>query len=67
VKSSNPGRLRLVHGSFVIKHDEAQGVDAVVMLETIEHVDPERLSALERTVSSCSNLTAARLAPARRR
>jgi small RNA 2'-O-methyltransferase len=44
------GRLRLVHGSFVTKHDEAQGVDAVVMLETIEHVDPERLSALERTV-----------------
>lgn len=44
------GRLRLVHGSFVTQHDEAQGLDAVVMLETIEHVDPERLSALEQTV-----------------
>ncbi len=44
------GRLCLIHGSFVTKHDEADGVDAVVMLETIEHVEPERLSALEQTV-----------------
>jgi small RNA 2'-O-methyltransferase len=44
------GRLCLIHGSFVIGHREADGIDAVVMLETIEHVEPERLSALEHTV-----------------
>jgi small RNA 2'-O-methyltransferase len=44
------GRLCLVHGSFVTRHQAADGLDAFVMLETIEHVDPQRLAALEQTV-----------------
>lgn len=42
-------RLRVVYGSF----DEdlpVAAVDAAVMLETIEHVDPRRLSRVERAI-----------------
>ena len=42
------GRLVLVQGSFTQPHRALAGVDAVAMLETIEHVEPERLSGVER-------------------
>jgi small RNA 2'-O-methyltransferase len=44
------GRLSLTHGSFAEWHAQVAGVDAAVLLETIEHVDPSRLSEVERTV-----------------
>jgi small RNA 2'-O-methyltransferase len=44
------GRLLLIHGSFAERHAQIDGIDAAVLLETIEHVDPGRLSAVEKTV-----------------
>jgi small RNA 2'-O-methyltransferase len=44
------GRLVLVHGSFTDRHRELAGVEAVAMLETIEHVEPDRLSRVEQLV-----------------
>ena len=43
-------RLSLHHASFTTFIEELTGFDAAVMVETIEHVDPHRLSAVERTV-----------------
>lgn len=45
-----PGRLRLLHGSFTQPHAEMGQPDAVVLLETIEHVEPSQLSAVEQHV-----------------
>jgi cyclopropane fatty-acyl-phospholipid synthase-like methyltransferase len=44
------GRLVLVQGSFTAGHRALAGVDAVVMVETIEHVAPALLSAVEQHV-----------------
>lgn len=44
------GRLRLVHGSFAAAHGMLLGVEAVAMVETIEHLAPGELSALEHQV-----------------
>ncbi len=44
------GRLTLIHGSFADPDPRLAGFDAAVMLETIEHVAPGRLSAVERAV-----------------
>lgn len=44
------GRLVLVHGSFAAPHDELAGVQAVSMVETIEHLATAELSALEHQV-----------------
>ncbi|MFN2348922.1 MAG: methyltransferase domain-containing protein [Thioalkalivibrio sp.] len=47
---SHDERLHVCHGSFE-NSDWAQGtIDAAVLLETIEHVDPGRLSRVERAV-----------------
>ena len=43
-------RLSLVHGSFTDEDPRLVGFDAAVLLEAIEHVDPDRLSIVERTV-----------------
>jgi 3' terminal RNA ribose 2'-O-methyltransferase Hen1 len=43
-------RLTLIHGSFADPDPRLAGFDAAVMLETIEHIDPGRLSAVERAV-----------------
>ncbi len=48
VRSS--GRLTLLQGSFTLAHPALAGVDVVAMVETIEHVAPEMLSAVERHV-----------------
>jgi small RNA 2'-O-methyltransferase len=42
------GRLRLIHGSFTDPHQDLLGLEAVAMVETIEHIPPSRLSRLER-------------------
>ena len=43
----------LHHGSFETADDRLAGYDAAVMLETIEHVDPGRLSAVEHALFGC--------------
>lgn len=49
--SSGEGRrVRLVHGSFAEADPLWTGLDALVMMETIEHVDPDRLSQVERAL-----------------
>ena len=46
------GRLVLVNGSFTEPHALLRDVQAVAMLETIEHVEAQRLSMVERAVFS---------------
>lgn len=45
-----PGRIQVMHASFTDVDPGLRGFDAAVMLETIEHVDPGRLSLVERAV-----------------
>lgn len=44
------GDLQVRYGSFEEPDRELAGFDAAVMLETIEHIDPGRLSRVERAV-----------------
>ncbi len=43
-------RVRLLHGSVVYRDERLAGFDAAAVIEVIEHLDPFRLSAFERTV-----------------
>lgn len=43
-------RLRLVQGSLIYRDARLAGYDAAVLMEVIEHLEPDRLRALERTV-----------------
>ncbi|MBI1758830.1 MAG: 3' terminal RNA ribose 2'-O-methyltransferase Hen1 [Actinobacteria bacterium] len=43
-------RLSLITSSLTYRDDRLAGLDAAVLMEVIEHVDPPRLPALERTV-----------------
>src|SRR5207249_11541287 len=43
-------RVRLIQSSLTYRDDRIAGYDAAVLMEVIEHVDPPRLGALERTV-----------------
>ncbi|WP_438485417.1 3' terminal RNA ribose 2'-O-methyltransferase Hen1 [Streptomyces sp. S186] len=43
-------RVRLVQGSLAYTDDRLKGFDAAVLSEVVEHVDPERLPALEYAV-----------------
>jgi 3' terminal RNA ribose 2'-O-methyltransferase Hen1 len=43
-------RLRLIHGSLTYRDDRIAGFDAGVLLEVIEHLEPDRLASLERVV-----------------
>jgi 3' terminal RNA ribose 2'-O-methyltransferase Hen1 len=43
-------RLELVQSSATYRDDRLAGFDALVLMEVIEHVDPPRLAALERSV-----------------
>ena len=45
-----PPRLQLLQGSFTVPDQRWVGLDAAVMMETLEHVDPEHLSLVERAV-----------------
>jgi 3' terminal RNA ribose 2'-O-methyltransferase Hen1 len=44
------GRLEVFQSSLTYRDDRLAGLDAAVLMEVIEHVDPPRLGALERTV-----------------
>jgi 3' terminal RNA ribose 2'-O-methyltransferase Hen1 len=43
-------RLRLLHGSLTYRDQRLAGYDAAAVVEVIEHLDPPRLAAFERTV-----------------
>ncbi|HET8661134.1 MAG TPA: 3' terminal RNA ribose 2'-O-methyltransferase Hen1, partial [Micromonosporaceae bacterium] len=43
-------RVRLIQSSLTYRDDRIAGYDAAVLMEVVEHVDPPRLGALERTV-----------------
>ncbi|WP_406313352.1 3' terminal RNA ribose 2'-O-methyltransferase Hen1 [Streptosporangium sp. NBC_01639] len=43
-------RLELFQGALTYTDDRFAGYDAAVLMEVVEHVDPPRLSALERVV-----------------
>lgn len=45
-----PSAIELVVDSFMEANDTLAGFDAAVMLETIEHIDPNKLSRVEQTV-----------------
>jgi 3' terminal RNA ribose 2'-O-methyltransferase Hen1 len=47
---SQRARLRLLQSSLTYKDDRLNGYDAIVLMEVIEHLDTERLPALESTV-----------------
>jgi 3' terminal RNA ribose 2'-O-methyltransferase Hen1 len=43
-------RLDMFQSSLIYRDERLAGLDAAVLMEVIEHVDPERLPALERAV-----------------
>lgn len=43
-------RIELLQTALTYRDDRLTGLDLVVLMEVIEHVDPSRLAALERTV-----------------
>lgn len=43
-------RIKLLHGSLIYRDSRIAGYDAAALVEVIEHLDPPRLAALERTV-----------------
>ncbi len=47
---SQRARLEIFQSSLTYRDDRLAGLDAAVLMEVIEHVDPARLEALERAV-----------------
>lgn len=45
-----PAQIELVHGSMTEPDTALTGFDCAILLETIEHMDPERFSVLESAV-----------------
>ncbi|MDX2035259.1 MAG: 3' terminal RNA ribose 2'-O-methyltransferase Hen1 [Isosphaeraceae bacterium] len=43
-------RIKLLHGSLIYRDARLEGFDAAAVVEVVEHLDPPRLSAFERTV-----------------
>jgi 3' terminal RNA ribose 2'-O-methyltransferase Hen1 len=43
-------RVRLIQSSLTYRDERLAGLDAIVLMEVVEHIDPPRLAALERTV-----------------
>ncbi|MEO0875553.1 MAG: methyltransferase, partial [Bacteroidota bacterium] len=48
--ASTDSRLNLIQGALTYQDDRFQGYDAALLVEVIEHLDPERLPALEQVV-----------------
>ncbi len=48
--TDSPERIGLIRGSYTDCHPQLADYDAAAMVETIEHVRPEQLSRVERTV-----------------
>jgi 3' terminal RNA ribose 2'-O-methyltransferase Hen1 len=47
---SQRARLTLLQSSLTYRDERLAGYDAIVLMEVVEHLDPERLPALERCV-----------------
>ena len=47
---SQRGRIDVFRGSLVYEDERFEGFDAITLIEVIEHVDAERLDAIERVV-----------------
>jgi len=45
-----PERLSILHASYTSFSEDISGFDAAVMVETIEHIHPQHLSAVEKAV-----------------
>jgi len=43
-------RIRLLHGSLTYRDRRLEGYDAAALVEVVEHLDPPRLRALERSL-----------------
>jgi 3' terminal RNA ribose 2'-O-methyltransferase Hen1 len=43
-------RVELLQGSLTYRDRRLEGYDAAVLMEVVEHLDPDRLGALERSV-----------------
>jgi 3' terminal RNA ribose 2'-O-methyltransferase Hen1 len=52
-KLADDERLSIFHASYISFTEDMAGFDAAVLVETIEHVDPHRLSAVEKVVFAC--------------
>jgi 3' terminal RNA ribose 2'-O-methyltransferase Hen1 len=50
VSESEARRIRLIQGSLTYRDRRLDGFDAAALVEVIEHFDPPRLRAMERTV-----------------
>jgi len=50
LKGDTGAHVDLVHGSMIEARASLAGFDCAVLVETIEHIDPDQLSALERSV-----------------
>lgn len=43
-------RIKILHGALTYRDKRIEGYDAAALVEVIEHLDPDRLSALERAL-----------------
>lgn len=50
LKGPGTAQVNLIHGSMVEAGAALTGFDCAILIEAIEHTDPERLSVLERAV-----------------
>ncbi|WP_417518797.1 3' terminal RNA ribose 2'-O-methyltransferase Hen1 [Minwuia sp.] len=50
MSESQRARIGLFRGSLVYEDTRLEGYDAITLIEVIEHIDPERLDAVERVV-----------------
>ncbi|MEC5293318.1 methyltransferase domain-containing protein [Aurantimonas sp. C2-6-R+9] len=50
LKGGDTAKVDLIHGSMMDGGAALSGFDCAILIETIEHVDPERLSVMERAV-----------------
>ena len=50
LSESQARRVRLIHGSLTYRDRRLESFDAAALVEVIEHFDPPRLHAMERTV-----------------
>jgi 3' terminal RNA ribose 2'-O-methyltransferase Hen1 len=50
-------RIDLIHSSLVYKDERLRGFGVATLTEVVEHLDPPRLSALERTVFEAAHPT----------
>lgn len=50
-------RIRLLHGSLTYRDRRLEGYDAAAVVEVIEHLDPPRLRALERSLFQAARPT----------